>query len=219
MYLAVLEPVILYGASAWAPAARKLTVRRQLEAVQRGFARKIAKTHRTASLHSALILAGLLPLDLRVQEAAELYAVKRGHSRRIVGDRELETPESFLRLPHPSFQIGVEFSCLGESAEEVQLATAAVDLVIYTDGSRIDDKVGAAFTVTRNAAELKTKKLKLAHAGMVGNERADQLAKDAALKSKKRPEYERCPVSFVKRQLRLDTLDEWNRRGTPSPLS
>ncbi|XP_068628034.1 uncharacterized protein [Battus philenor] len=217
MYLAVLEPIILYGASAWAPAARKL-------------------------------------MDLKVQEAAELFP----------SDRELETLESFLRLPHPSVQIGVEFSCLGENAEEVQLATGATDLAIYTDGS-IDDKVDAAFCVTRDAVELKTKKLKLrnfctvyqaellalmyatghaasgsqkrvaifsdsrsaietvaksdtlyplacsikenvmdarkkgkevklywlkAHAGTEGNERADQLAKDAALKSKKKPEYE-----------------------------
>lgn len=51
-----------------------------------------------------------------------------------------------------------------------------------------------------------------AHAGLVGNERADVLAKDAALKNKTKPNYDRCPVSFVKRQIRLETLDEWNRR-------
>ncbi|XP_068627421.1 uncharacterized protein, partial [Battus philenor] len=50
-----------------------------------------------------------------------------------------------------------------------------------------------------------------AHAGTEGNERADQLAKDAALKSKRRPEYERCPILFIKQQLRLESLDEWNR--------
>ncbi|TLM34916.1 hypothetical protein FEC33_19080, partial [Acinetobacter baumannii] len=51
-----------------------------------------------------------------------------------------------------------------------------------------------------------------AHVGLDGNERADQLAKEAALKSKKRPDYDRCPVSFVKRSIRMATLDEWNRR-------
>ncbi|XP_049871211.1 uncharacterized protein LOC126370417 [Pectinophora gossypiella] len=51
-----------------------------------------------------------------------------------------------------------------------------------------------------------------AHAGLEGNERADSLAKEAALKSKRKPDYDMYPVSFVKRFIRMDTLDEWNRR-------
>ncbi|XP_068619955.1 uncharacterized protein [Battus philenor] len=236
----------------------------------RGFAQKIARTHRTASLHSALILAGLLPLDLRVQEAARLFEIKLGFSRHVVRNRELELPASFLKLSHPSEQIGVEFSCLEAGEEAAQLTTAAADQVIYTDGSRIEDKVGAAFCVMQGAAQKYSKKLKLggfrsvyqaellalaegtgyAASGSAqksailcdsrsalqtvarpdtlhplalrvgkevgkdgqgqGNERADQLAKDAALKSKCKPVYEECSISFVKRQLRLETLDEWN---------
>ncbi|XP_068619358.1 uncharacterized protein [Battus philenor] len=161
MYLVVLEPIILYAASVWAPVAKKLLVRRQFDPVQRGFSQKISKTYRTVSLNLALILAGLLPLDLRVHEAVRLFEIKKGHSWQVVRDRDLEVPVSCLRLPHPSGQVGVEFSCLGESAEEVRLATAAADLVIFTDGSRIEDKVGAAFCVMWDAAELHTNKLKL----------------------------------------------------------
>lgn len=47
---------------------------------------------------------------------------------------------------------------------------------------------------------------------MEGNERADRLAKEAALKLKKKPDYDQCPVSFVKRSIRMATLVEWNRR-------
>ncbi|XP_068631992.1 uncharacterized protein [Battus philenor] len=145
--LAVIEPIILHAASVCAPAAKKLLVRRQLDAVQRDFAQTIARTYRTAFLNSAVILAGLLPLDLRVREAAHLFEIKRSYSRQVVGNRDLELPVSYLRLPHPSGQFGVEFSCLEVGEEAVQLATAAADLVIYTDGSRIEDKVGAAFCV------------------------------------------------------------------------
>ncbi|XP_046973827.1 uncharacterized protein LOC124540370 [Vanessa cardui] len=51
-----------------------------------------------------------------------------------------------------------------------------------------------------------------AHAGLKGNERADHLAKEAALKSKRRPDYDQCPISFVKRSIRTETLEEWNTR-------
>ncbi|XP_068624625.1 uncharacterized protein [Battus philenor] len=194
---------------------------------------------------------------------------------------------NYLILPHPSGQFGVEFSCLEEDEEAARFATAAADLVIYTDGCCIQGKVGAAFCVMRDAAQLHGKKLKLsnfctvyqaellalseatgyaasgsaqlcgilsdsrsalqtvansdtvhplavrvkenvmkarengknvsfywvkAYAGTERNERADQLAKNAVLKSKRQPEYEECPISFFKRQLGLGTLDEWNRR-------
>ncbi|CAK1595525.1 unnamed protein product [Parnassius mnemosyne] len=91
MYTAVVEPVILYAASAWAPAAKKLGVRKQLNTVQRGFAQKIIKSYRTVSLHSALALSGLLPLDLRVQEAASLFEARRGKLQAMLADRVVET--------------------------------------------------------------------------------------------------------------------------------
>ncbi|XP_068629679.1 uncharacterized protein [Battus philenor] len=84
--------------------------------------------------------------------------------------------------------------------------------------ARSDTLHPLAFRVKENVMKVreKGKDVRLywvkAHAGTEGNEKADQLAKDVALKSKRRPEYERCPISFVKRQLRLESLDEWNRR-------
>lgn len=47
--------------------------------------------------------------------------------------------------------------------------------------------------------------------GCCGNERADQLAKEAALSSRGKPD-DVCPVSLVKHQIRSDSLDEWNHR-------
>lgn len=51
-----------------------------------------------------------------------------------------------------------------------------------------------------------------AHVGLEENERADELAKEAAEVSKRKPDYDLCPVSYVKRCIRAETLDEWNRR-------
>lgn len=158
---------------------------------------------------------------------------------------------------------------------------------IYTDGSKIEGKMGAALTIWENGNEIKNEKIKLesyctvfqaelfaiysavkmaksignskivkiisdsrsaldlifnlkelhpiadairqkmyecqnsgtsiklflikAHAGHMGNEQADELAKDAALKTKTIPRYDRCPISFVKRIIRHNTVEDWEK--------
>ncbi|XP_045458461.1 uncharacterized protein LOC123668812 [Melitaea cinxia] len=285
IYRAVVEPVILYAAAVWAPAVDKLGIRKQLNVVQRGFAQKLCRAYRTTSLNSALLLAGILPLDLRVREAATLYEVRRGVPQRIIGDREVERMSSALWSPHPACHIDLEFECLAD--QDQFKANCANDYNIFTDGSKIEGKVGAALSVWAGAAETKTLKLALpsyctvyqaellaicraarmaadhlagsvgiysdslsalltlknpkaphplavkarehlrgalaqnrrvslfwikAHAGLKGNERADYLAKEAALKLKRAFDYDSCPVSFIKRSIRMQSLDEWNQR-------
>lgn len=286
MYTAVIEPVVMYAASAWAPAASKMGVQKSLNSIQRGFGQKIIKSYRTVSLNSALILARLLPLDIRVKEAALLFQIKRGLSSRFVGDREVETPTCHTDIPHPSENIQLEFKSVADC--ETMDQDDHQGQKIFTDGSKIDGKVGAAISVwNENNTEIYLKKYKLdsyctvyqaellalseasqqalkgntpfisiycdsqsalktvirhdslhplaintrqnikkareqnkiinlfwvkAHIGIKGNERADELAKDAALKLKTKPSYDRCPVSFIKRQIRLESIGEWNHR-------
>ncbi|XP_037302623.1 uncharacterized protein LOC119193021 [Manduca sexta] len=272
IYTAAVEPVILYAASAWAPASQKLGIRKQLGAIQRSFAQKLTKAYRTASLNSTLLLAGILPLDIRVRETALLYEVKRGYSQRVVGDREIEAPVAFARLDHPAERRSGSFECLVDRAELAR--HVGEGLSIFTDGSKIDGKVGAALSIWKGAAETSTRKLRLepycsvyqaellalrkaveealhksalevvtgvtlhpiafdinellkeaskrtqkikffwvkAHVGLEGNERADELAKAAALHLKTRAHYGKCPVSFVKREIRRDSIGEWSRR-------
>ncbi|CAH2084373.1 unnamed protein product [Euphydryas editha] len=159
IYRAVVEPVILYAASVWAPAVDKLGIRKKLNGVQRGFALKLCRAYRTVSLNSALLLAGLLPLDLRVREAAALYEVKRGVSRREMGGREVERVSSALRSPHPACRVNLDFKCVVD--QEQLMANNGHDFNIFTDGSKIEGKVGAALSVWRGAAETKTLKLVL----------------------------------------------------------
>ncbi|XP_045541155.1 uncharacterized protein LOC123722714 [Papilio machaon] len=263
IYTAVVEPVIMYAASAWSPAARKKSVRQRLSTVQRGFVQKIIKGYRTVSLHSALLLAGVLPLDLRIQEAASLYENKKGHSTQVAGDREVEGRSPCTSLAHPADRPELDFVCLEDGAE----IPAEIEIKIFTDGSKIGGRLkphcryGTAellaikeasnwarkaparihgiFSDSRSAlqtianpnsghplAEETRENLKemrkeggdlkfywvRAHIGTTGNERADTLAKKAALKVKRRPDYAKCPVSFVKRQIRQEPVDEWNQR-------
>ncbi|XP_045772149.1 uncharacterized protein LOC123872063 [Maniola jurtina] len=56
-----------------------------------------------------------------------------------------------------------------------------------------------------------------AHAGIPGNERADEIAKKAALTKKSAPVYDALPVSSAKWILRQETLNKWQSKYTTEP--
>lgn len=285
IYVATMEPIILYGASAWSTAANKAGVRKQLNVLQRGMAQKLCRAYRTVSLNSALVLAGILPLDLRIRETALLYESKRGIPWEALGDRVVERMSRAIDAPHPAEHQIIDIKKIVD--QEQYLQSGVMDVKLFTDGSKIAGKVGAAITIWTNETEINTIKLALsnyctvyqaellalcratkeitmrygtvfgvysdsmaalqalqnplslhplavtarehlrtaslqnkavtlfwikAHAGIEGNERADELAKAAAGGSKRRPDYDLCPVSFVRGVIRDATLDEWNER-------
>ncbi|GBP37553.1 hypothetical protein EVAR_34588_1 [Eumeta japonica] len=71
-------------------------------AVKLSVALKAWRAYQTVSLHSALILAKLLPPDIRVTEATKLDEVRRGKELRdICADRELERPVNFCNCCIP----------------------------------------------------------------------------------------------------------------------
>ncbi|KAL0892590.1 hypothetical protein ABMA27_014319 [Loxostege sticticalis] len=285
IYTATIEPIVMYAAAAWAPAANKIGAQKLLNSVQRGFAQKLCKSYRTVSLHSALTLAGILPLDLRIQEAAALYETKRGSPLPELGDRETESRVGFAETPHPASHMDIRFECL-EDQRQVDRRNVQ-EVRIFTDGSKIEGKVGAALSIWKGESEVRNQKFSLsayctvyqaellaicratggilkgrersyglysdsmaaletvanhgslhplavesrenlrkaltqgkdvslywikAHAGLQGNERADELAKEAALALKRKPDYDKCPVSFAKKSLRSRSIIKWNER-------
>ncbi|GBP21029.1 Putative 115 kDa protein in type-1 retrotransposable element R1DM [Eumeta japonica] len=128
IYITVIEPTVLYASCAWAPATGKLGVRKMLDAVQRSVALKA------------------------VREAA-WYEVKRGKD---LGDtfvdRELERPVYFGDLLHPAHVPEIGYERRGPDSQTVD-RLAVVGPQIYTDGSRIEGKVGAALTEWRDGEE------------------------------------------------------------------
>lgn len=52
-----------------------------------------------------------------------------------------------------------------------------------------------------------------AHVGTPGNERADELAKNAALNKKTLPDYSKVPVSHIRGCIREETIQKWQARS------
>ena len=287
IYVAVVEPIIMYAASAWSRSTDMQAIQDQLNALQRGFAQKICKAYRTVSLVSALSLSGLLPLDIRIKENASLYKVKRGLCKNYLpSGKELEVEETYLSKPHPSTQIAIEFELLEDLNPSTIELHHIEGALIFTDGSKIKGKVGAALSrwdegketgyekfslhpnctvfqselyaldrAIRNVADsndsivnilsdsrsslellrnpnsghplAKTiresvRKIKAqgreirlfwlkAHVGIVGNERADELAKAAALAGSDQ-DYDKIPLSYVKEMIRKESVRIWQDR-------
>ncbi|XP_075990359.1 uncharacterized protein LOC142986010 [Anticarsia gemmatalis] len=147
IYIAVIEPIILYASSVWAPATELNKVQDTLNSIQRGFALKICKAYRTVSLTSALALTGILPIDLRIQEAASFYKTKKGLSQDYIPPgKELEHGTGNLRPLHPSKLPPIKFELLEDMEPHTITTHQITGPQIYTDGSKIEGKTGAALT-------------------------------------------------------------------------
>ena len=147
---AIIEPIATYGASVWGKAMETKSARRKLGSVQRMIGLRIAKAYRTTSLTSVQTIAGLTPLHFKIHEKMTLDKVKRtGHHPNLPNDREYQGTVPHTAHPHPSLRTGASVR-YSESVSE----TDREPFEIYTDGSKMDNKVGAAYVVYNNRREI-----------------------------------------------------------------
>lgn len=160
LYTAVVEPIVLYASSVWSPATERKYIIKKLNSLTRKFGILIARTHRTASHSSVLTLARILPLDLRVREVAELYELKRGKPYPTLPGREVERRVSPFLLPHPAARRVRTHGVINSQEDLDGIGNTAPRA--FTDGSKIEGRVGAAVTWWDDGREVTTCKITLA---------------------------------------------------------
>ncbi|GBP79450.1 hypothetical protein EVAR_48913_1 [Eumeta japonica] len=151
---------MMYASNTWAPATELEMIRSALNSLQRGLAIKICRAYRMVSLTSAMILAGLLPLDLRIREAEALYKARKGLSMDYLPPgKELEKEIANTERPQPAKSMSSEYELVDESDPDP--LGKIVGPQIYTDGSKINGRVGAAITWWTNDKESEYQTLSL----------------------------------------------------------
>ncbi|XP_052738158.1 uncharacterized protein LOC128198193 [Bicyclus anynana] len=212
------------------------------------------------------------------------FVAKRGKPQGEIAELAVEKKKRFFDLPHPACEIEINFDKVNDMDDLVARRNTTGEIEMYTDGSKIGGKVGAALTYWKNDKEIGKKKFLLAtqctvyqaelyalyqateiaaklkdtviniysdsrssletisnihtyhplafeirktltklklnnkivklfwikaHVGVEGNERADQLAKEAALTKKTAPDYDACPCLFTRA---ASATDDCSRR-------
>jgi len=78
LYLGGIQPLLVYGAPVWIKAMRKEKYKSRLLRVQRLINIKMAKAYRTVSNEALCVLTGMIPIDIKIEETAQLYQLTKG---------------------------------------------------------------------------------------------------------------------------------------------
>jgi ribonuclease HI len=162
IYSGAIEPTLTYGAPIFEKALTKQNNLRKYQSVKRIMNIKIARAFSTLSYEASCVLAGVRPIWLVIEEKAQNY--KATHN-----NNEFDAPLEVKHWPHPA-----EIPSL-KAPIEIPLNV----INIFTDGSKIRGKVGAAAVIIKDDIVLHKSKYKLHD--RCSNNQAEQVAIQKAL--------------------------------------
>lgn len=146
IYLSIVERIILYGVETWYRGTVKMKVK--LLQIQRHPLLSITKAYRTISTEAVQVLSGCLPLDLKANMEAESFRRIQGN----IGAGEKNFEEKIRITP---WQVK---RCGWQHYEGQRKETA-----IFTDGSKLGDRVGCALVLYEGDREILHKKYRLSN--------------------------------------------------------
>lgn len=161
IYKGAIIPMLTYGCSVWSEALQKQKNLNKLQRVQRIMNIKIAKAHRTLSFEASCVVAGVRPIGISIAESVKIYQATHESNE---DPEDYDRPLQVRYWPHPADRITI--------GEVKNSFTYAVE--IYTDGSKIQEKVGAAAAFYKQGTLIHTMKNRL-HSDCSNNQ-AEQMA-------------------------------------------
>jgi ribonuclease HI len=277
IYLGGIQPLLIYRAPVWIKALRKENYKARLLRVQRLINIKMAKAYRTVSHKALCVLTGMMPIDIKIEEAAQLYQLTKGNANdKTHFDKDMEarywqhpaeaSVSSTDKIENESLHIYTDGSktekgvssgiaifksgkytdsiqrrlnkkCTNNQAEQLVIlavlqyieTTQRTDkrITIHTDSKVTLDKLQNSKTRTYIIEEIRQKIIEMsitnwevtlcwvkAHAGIMGNELADTLAKKAAMNESLTEDYNKIPKSVVTRELEEESMKKWQKIWT-----
>lgn len=156
-YKAIIEKQIVYGAEIWYPDLNSHGLRR-LNSCQRLGLRTIIKTYRNVSTEALCVLTGVVPIQIYLNNHIKVDKVLHA-SGSIEIDGTIVTRDNIMTiLPKSSFP---HYNMLNNLYVKPETDRARSTLIIYTDGSKMELGVGAAFAVYLHNEIIFEKKIRL----------------------------------------------------------
>ncbi|XP_046909851.2 uncharacterized protein LOC124491261 [Dermatophagoides farinae] len=137
IYLHAIEPLITYASPVWFYSLSKTNVKSRLLSIQRIFALSIIRGYRTISLEASLVLANIVPIDLRIIYLANMYRIKHCLPVDHLSNLKFQLTLPVEDFHHPS----VSFNFLNN------VCNFNHNYHIYTDGSKLAGHVGCAVVI------------------------------------------------------------------------
>jgi hypothetical protein len=78
-------PLILYGVPVWKSVMDNTCYKAKLIRIQRLINIRIAKAYRTVSSEALCVITGLIPINIKIKEAAKYYECIKGHGTCSIG--------------------------------------------------------------------------------------------------------------------------------------
>ncbi|GBM44812.1 hypothetical protein AVEN_139642-1 [Araneus ventricosus] len=148
IYKTVVEKLIQCGSELWYKDIVKIN--NKLIQIQRQPLLGITKTNRTVSNEAIQVLSGCPPLDLKIRIETDMAKqIRRNKLNKIIDDKISFKYEKRIQ-PWKTLKIDWNYYM-----EEMK------GLMIFTDGSKMDGRVGCAFVVFYNKTELDYRKFRL----------------------------------------------------------
>jgi ribonuclease HI len=153
IYLGAVEKFISYGANIWYTGT--VRVKTKVLQIQRLALIPIVKTYKSVSTEAIQVLAGVVPLDLVLEQNRNLFELYKLKRTICIGDRYLnwDTIEQETKVFDPPW---VDRCIRWNFAEAIDGERTS----IFTDGSKLDGKVGCAIVIV-SSSEVRDLKFRL----------------------------------------------------------